>query len=178
MTTRIKKVVPPSISSRTELETEAGLLAKDMVEQRRLQNELDRKIAALRTDAETRLGLLQAQIEQRFTRVQGYADQHPELFDGKKSADLVHAVIGYRIGNPYVDRLKGWTPRKVIEALRERLPAFIRTADAVDKEAVLAARAQLEPKLLERCGLKIAQDETFFVEPKIAEQESRLTTDC
>ena len=55
----------------------------------------------------------------------------------------------------------------VLELLKEFNPAYVRTSEEVAKDKLLADRENEDmPELMQKVGIKVEQDETFFVEPK------------
>jgi len=88
--------------------------------------------------------------------------------DGKRSIELNHGRMGMRLGNPTLALLKGWKWEKVLLAIKERwhgkkdlLSAIVTTKESVNKDGV---KANLAEEDLARVGLKIKQDDEFFLE--------------
>lgn len=85
-----------------------------------------------------------------------------ELFGKQKSAQSSLTTYGYRLGQPSLKTLAGWTWDKVLALLeKSRRRAYIQTKKSVNKEAI---RLHVSVKRLGKIGLKIEQKETFFVE--------------
>ena len=100
-----------------------------------------------------------------FEKLQHYAQSNPELFTVKKSIELQHGRIGFRTGMPKVTCLfKKWDDAFV--KVKELLPDFIRTKEEIDKEAFIANKDENVAKLFSQVGVKVSQDETFFVEAR------------
>jgi phage host-nuclease inhibitor protein Gam len=92
--------------------------------------------------------------------------------DGRKSIELTYGIIGRRNSPASLKLLnKSWTWTAVLVKLREAFgAAFIRPRDPeIDKEAVKSGVAEADLALY---GLKLEQEETFYVELTRAEQES------
>ena len=89
-------------------------------------------------------------------------------------------MVGFRTGTPKLALLnRQWTWEKVLAAVRQLLPNFIRETPTVDKEALIAQRDDQNLQYaLPLCGMKIVQDESFYVEPKIEEVETREKTEA
>jgi hypothetical protein len=80
---------------------------------------------------------------------------------------MVHGLVGFRTGTPKLKLLSGWTWEKVLEFISvNQLMDLIRTKKEVDKELILANRDCIKPETLKQIGIKVVQDEAFFVEPK------------
>ena len=104
-------------------------------------------------------------------RPRGDADvRHREpgrAFLQKKSMETAHGVLGFRTGTPKLKTRKGFTWAAVLELLKEFNPAYVRTSEEVAKDKLLADRENEDmPELMQKVGIKVEQDETFFVEPK------------
>jgi phage host-nuclease inhibitor protein Gam len=157
------------IETQGELRETVGLIAEDMLAERELKNALDTELQAVREKYTADLADLESQIEQRTELCAEYCTRHPDLF-GKdvKSIDLGQAVIGFRTGTPKVKVLKRWTVEAVMTALKARKWfQYIRTSEALDKERIIAERDQIEP-VLDKIGLAVVQEESFYIEPKLA----------
>src|SRR5277367_3363915 len=80
-----------------------------------------------------------------------------------------HAVIGFRVSPPRIDRAsRKWTWAEVAVKLSELAwgRRYLRTpAPEVNKEALLADRAELSTAELKQAGIKIVQDERFYITP-------------
>jgi phage host-nuclease inhibitor protein Gam len=95
------------------------------------------------------------------------SEKKNEFFSKKKSMEMVHGVIGFRIGTPKLKTMKGFTWGAVTNLLKEFLPAYVRTSEEPAKDKLLADREVEEViALFPKVGIFVDQDETFFVEPK------------
>ena len=75
--------------------------------------------------------------------------------------------MGFRTGTPALKTLKGFTWESVKNLLKEFLPGYVRTKEEADKEKLLADREKEEvAALFPKVGVKVTQDEAFFVELK------------
>ena len=100
-------------------------------------------------------------------KLQYYAEFNREgIFKNKKSIDMVHGRIGFRIGT-YKVKAIGTTLAKAFEAVKMANLKFIRIKEELDKDKIINSRedAVLMSKL-KAIGLEVDQDETFFVEVK------------
>ena len=89
------------------------------------------------------------------------------VFAKKKSLEMVHGTIGFRTGTPKLKTLKGFTWASAKNLVCEFLPAFIRTTEEIAKDKLLADRdVEGMTEKMAQCGIMVAQDETFYVEPK------------
>lgn len=80
---------------------------------------------------------------------------------------MVHGTIGFRTGTPKLKTLKGFTWASALTLVKEFLPGYIRQAEEIAKDKLLADRDYKNmPEQMAKCGIQVAQDEIFFVEPK------------
>lgn len=167
---RSKKTVPKiePILSEAELEAVAGEVAEFVVAQATLTDELNAKIVKLRQEYEEKLMALANDIAEGTDRIHAYVEAHPGFIPpGKKSRELLHAVIGYRTGTPKVTALKGWTLKTALEACLRYRPKWVRQTPSLDKEQIIADVPVGGE--VESVGLTVVQEETFFVAPKLEE---------
>ena len=130
--------------------------------------QMDVEFTAIREKSADRLAELKKQKDDAFNVIQAFAVENKEtLFSKKKSMDTAHGVLGFRIGNPKLKTLKGFTWEAVKALLKRANPDYIRTTEEVAKNELLADRDQAGvAELMKEVGLSVAQDETFYLEPK------------
>lgn len=88
----------------------------------------------------------------------------------KKSYDFLHAVIGFRTGNPEVIKAKKFSWEAVVELMKKNkvFKGFLRTKEEVNKEAILAEKNEaILNQLKEEAYLSVGQTEAFFITPKV-----------
>ena len=165
------KIVRSLLQSRAEAEHLVGEIVKLQLNLNDQKIAMDQELASVRQRYEGRLDSLNKTIDEKTTVAMAWAQEHPEEFGGKKSIDFVHAVIGFRLGQWKVEKVrKSWKWNDVVQALlgQEWGEAFIRTREPeVDKEGIIAARETLKADQLAAAGIAITQDEAFFIEPKV-----------
>ena len=166
MATRQKKTLIQGISQEQANDAFATY-AKADAQIQKINAEIELHCAKIRETQADRLSQLDAEREQSFDVLQAYAVEHPELFTKKKSLDMAHGTIGFRTGTPKLKTLKGFTWASVLQMVREFLPGYVRTSEEVAKDKLLADRDEdgMFDKM-SKCGIQVAQDETFYVEPK------------
>lgn len=136
---------------------------------------MEEQITRIREKYSSELSELNEKKEQCFEVVQTYCMENPELFKEKKSLDTVHGKVGFRTGTPCLKTLKGFTWAAVLTVVKAVAPQYVRTKEELNKEQLLADRHVPEvaarfPEL----GVKVEQDETFFIELKKEETEPAL----
>lgn len=116
-----------------------------------------------------------------------YETNREELFPTKKkSIETLFGKIGFQTGQPALKTIKGFTWESAKNLVKEFLPNYIRTKEEVNKESLLADRETnitddlcseemktlpeeerpVLSSLFARCGIKIEQDENFYIELK------------
>jgi phage host-nuclease inhibitor protein Gam len=158
----------PSISTRAQFDGCVDDLARTLVVLRKLEARRDEKLQAIRAEWEPSVREAGARVEALTLLVEKYAEEHrEELLPGKvKSGETSLAVFGFRLGNPTLKLLnKQCSWEGVVLACKAlKLFDFIRKFEEPDKDKIKTAN--LEPETLKALGVKIAQSEAFYVEPK------------
>ena len=168
MTNRIR-LTKTVISSRAEAETALGEIAATTAHLNELKAQLDQELTSVRKCYEERIDTLSKKIETQSGLLQQWAEASPEEFpEGRKSIELLHGRLGFRTSTPSLKTIAGWTFKKALEVIAR---PFVRVKEDLDKEGVLAAyaRGELTDTELKRVGLRVVQDEAFFIEPKLEE---------
>jgi phage host-nuclease inhibitor protein Gam len=132
---------------------------------------LDAKILALQKETAPFVADCDATIAARTDQLRAWAQANPgEFAAGRKSIELLSGVLGFRTGNPRLALLsRAWSWEKVLEALKTNplLAQFVRTKEEVDKDRLLRQANGGGGFDSGAFGVKVIQDETFFVEPRL-----------
>ena len=175
MKTRIK-LKAPTIKSREEIEALVGDLARLTNFQQQTTALMDLRLTEVRAEYETQLADAEQQKAALMEAARLWAEANPEEFGKTRSIEMLHGTMGWRLGNPALKLAGKTTWAKVLEALKRlRYRKFIRTKEEVDKAAILARRKVIKPVTLAALGVKVEQDDEFFVEPKLTEVETKAT---
>lgn len=168
MTTNRIKLTKPVIDSRASAERILGEIAADTHFVNKTRAILDARITEIRQEYEGQIDQAKTTIEQKSSLQQQWAEANPEEFAGKKSIEFIHGWLGFRTGTPKLKTLSGWTWDRVLSVV---VKAFIRSTPEVDKQAMLNAYAagEIDDASLRSVGVKVIQEESFFVEPKLEE---------
>lgn len=171
--TTSKRIKPASITRHDaeRLVTEIAALAND---QRAINSALDAEIIAARDKVKVPLANIAASIKEKSALVRAWADENPDAFDKRKSIDFANGTIGFRTGTPKAALLnRSWTWEKVLDAVTRILPAFVRNKPEIDKEAIIGQREELS-EYLPMVGIKVVQEETFFIEPRLTDDDATV----
>jgi phage host-nuclease inhibitor protein Gam len=159
----------PAITSRHELDAVVENIVQLQLNRAELEREQEQEIAGIRQKFRAPLAEIERYLTLETTWVETWARNHPETFRDRQSLPLTHAVIGFRTTPCRVDRAsRKWTWGAIAQKLGElawgrrylRQPAL-----EVNKEALLADRSELSAAELKTAGLKIVQEERFFIAP-------------
>lgn len=135
--------------------------------EKKLLSEMDVAITKIRERYQDRLTDLKEKKDGLFDRLQHFALTNDELFLKKKSIELIHGIIGFRTSTPKLKTRKGYTWAAILTLLKEYLPDYVRVSEEPAKDRILADRdLDIVANTLERVGIEVVQDETFYVEPK------------
>lgn len=164
---RIKKTIITGVT-REQMEEAFGQYALADAEVQSITASMDQQFVAIREQHADRLAELEDQKSKALEVMQVFATENrEELFTKRKSMETAHGVIGFRTGTPKLKTRKGFTWAAVLELLRKFGRDYIRATEEIAKDKLLADRDSDEcQQLMEDCGIIVAQDETFYVEPK------------
>ena len=164
---REKKVVHTGVSSE-QMEAAFGEYAVADAKLAKINATIDVQMTNIRDKYADDINKLNEVKEKAFDVMQAFAlENKDELFGKKKSMESVHGIIGFRTGTPKLKTLKGFTWGAVTNLLKEFLPAYVRISEEPAKDKLLADREDEEVAVLfPKVGIAVAQDETFYVEPK------------
>lgn len=167
MKTRQKKVLITGIS-REQAEEAFGAYAEADARAQKITAAMDVQFAKIREKHSEEMQKLTDIKEKNFEIMQAFGVENKEaLFSKKKSMEMVHGVLGFRIGTPKLKTLKGFTWGAVTNLLKEFLPGYIRTSEEPAKDKLLADREVEEvAEMFPKVGIFVDQDEAFYVEPK------------
>ena len=130
----------------------------------------ERRVASINQEFELATVDLVAEIESLSNGAHLFCEQHRDLFpEGAKSIAYRNAVVGFRNNPPKVDKV---IAKDTWDAIAKRMAGlawavdYIRDGEpSVDKDAILAHRADLPEAMLKKVGIVITQGETFFINP-------------
>ena len=161
--------VAQTITSRHELDAVVENIVQLQLNRAEIEREQEQEIATVRQKFRAPLAEIERYLLLETSWVEAWARRNPDTFRDRQSLALTHAVIGFRVSPHRVDRAsRKWTWGAIAQKLGEfgwgqrylRQPAL-----EVNKEALLADRADLSPAELRQAGLKIVQEERFFIAP-------------
>lgn len=178
-TKRQKKVVLNGVSKQ-QAEEAMKEYAEAYAEKLGLAAEMDLRLAEVRQEYAKQLEDVDNRMKESFELMNAYANENRDQeFSKKKSMELMHGTIGYRTGTPKLKTMKGFTWASCTTLAARLLPGlYMRTKEPeIAKDMILADRNEEHVTLLsgdegsmkdalERCGMYVVQEDTFYVEPK------------
>lgn len=182
MTTRIK-ITLPTAAGRPEAEAVMTDLAQTMNQQRLLTARRDKEVLAINEKFEGDLAGLAGRIKTQTDCLRAWAEANPDQFPkDRKSIQFTSGILGFRTGTPKLalfSRAFNW--ERVLAQVQALLPDCVRTKKEVDKESLLNRYGQSADKTaadaeFRRLGVKVTQDESFFIEPDLTQFEPKQIT--
>lgn len=168
MSTRLKSTTV--IETRTQFDSTVDAICKLQLDREQRVTERDRLLAEIREKHDTEIERIGEEISAKVVLCEKFATTHRDTLFGKcKSAASSLGYFGFRVGNPTLKLLnRKWKWQDVIATLKAtgRLD-FILTKEDPDKNAL----KKLPESELATIGLRIDQEETFYIEPKRDEPE-------
>lgn len=119
----------------------------------------------IRNNAAPDITRLQKQIEEAHAMLEAYATENREtIFAKRRSLELPNGTIGFRTATPKVKAVKGYTLAAALQLMRSFCPRFVRQTEELDRQKLILERDDNDTQTaLQKCGLQIVQEETFFV---------------
>lgn len=163
MTKRKKLLVDP-IKDLAEMEDVVREICELSIMEDDARVRLDEELMRVRENYEALLAEIKPRVDRLLERAEAWAESHPEEFGSRKSIVMMHGTLGYRTGTPKLKTLSKWTWGHVLEVLKDQFPEYVRRKEEVDKDRLLQDRQKLGARLSD-IGVRVVQDESFFVEP-------------
>ena len=167
MAKRTKKVIHSGITSE-QMETAIAEYAAADAKLAKINATMDEQFTRIREKYQDDITKLTETKDKNFSIVQAFAmENRDDLFAKKKSMDSAHGTFGFRTGTPKLKTLRGFTWASALNLIKAFLPGYVRTSEEPAKDKLLADRELPEVAgNLEKCGIEVVQDETFFIELK------------
>jgi phage host-nuclease inhibitor protein Gam len=174
MTRRIKTLAP-QIQTRAQADELLGEVRSLVIEQAEIELTMEREIQQIQETHAKRLDKIKTALTAMVEQLERWADENRTEFGKLKSLEMTHGQIGWRMSTPSLGLLKKVTWKEVLRRLMSmRFRRFVRNKPEVAKDLLLAYREKLEARgLLEKIGVEVVQEESFFAEPTVPETEAR-----
>lgn len=170
----IKRIKPSAVTSKAEALKIIDDIARLEIARQAKESEMLEEIQGIQDTLGKDVENIQAQIVLMMDRVDSYIVEHiGELAKpGQREGETALALFGVRLGNPTVTKPRGRTWEELCEMLRDTMSEFVREKISVDKEAILKAWREGDPRwemLHKELSLDITQNECAWVAPKAEE---------
>ena len=166
------------IADRADAESNMNALALIAAAKQVMCGRMDKEILAVKEKYAAQIGEADGTMQVIAQKLEVWATANPTEFPkGRKSLALLAGTIGFRIDTPSLAPMnKAFTWAKILATITaKKWRKFIRTKVEVDKDAILARAGTLEKptkfqrEVLPLLGLKVVQNEKFFVEPDLTQ---------
>lgn len=173
-TTKTKRTSKPVAKELTaeDMHSAISVFAASSGAETSLTAQMEEEIKAIHLKYAPRLEVIQQQKAEAFETVQAYCTKNKEeLFKKGKSFDTTVGSVGFRTGKHTLKPISKMTWDKVLTLVKVSLPDYVRTIEEVAKDKILADRhTQAVAPHLATVGLRVVQEERFFIELKPQEQ--------
>jgi phage host-nuclease inhibitor protein Gam len=169
------KLTKPALHTRGDVEHVMSDVRGLTIRKNKVLLDRERARKVIDENCEPVLSDIDRMLDEKAQLLEAWAEVNPGEFNGRKTLETIHGLLGWRIGQPQVKALNGWKTESILDALRELLPGYIRQKEERNNQLLIADRDAIGPDKLRLCGLKVVQEEPFFVEPKVEQTENRLT---
>jgi hypothetical protein len=161
----------PKIESQADVEAVLAQMARDEAKFKVRCGERDLEIAKTRESFKD-VDKLLAGLANGNNALKAWGKANAKLFPAEnRSVKFRHGTLRFRLGNPRLIPLEGWSLKMVLEkmqACRKRFGAWLKPKEDIDLQGLLkAARAEKKPltaKFLATAGLVLQQDDAFSFE--------------
>lgn len=148
-----------------------------------LKSQVDKAFASYNEREQERRARLTAEVsplQERIAEMEEgllrFASDRRDDFDKKKSRDLNHGIIGFRMNPPSIKALKGITLEAALKLVKASKHAwrFVRQKEEINREEILTALAakEISEDDLTPLGLYKDQVEEFYYDLKLAAEDS------
>lgn len=176
MATNRIRVTRTAIKTRLEADSVLGDIRNLTIQRNQILLNKEQEVSAIEERYKDDLDTIEKDLEVKSELLSGWATNNPSEFGTLKSLELTHGKIGWRTGMPKLIKTAKEKWDDMVDRVRQNLgDRFIRISSEVDKAAIIRAHGEepFDPAQLRLAGLKVAQEESFFVEPKIEEADNR-----
>jgi phage host-nuclease inhibitor protein Gam len=171
--TQVMPDTPPSPVIDSYESADAALLQLGRVEAllQKTEASLNTKLQKVRDEYELTTRTHVDMKEQIIRGLEEFCCEHQADFAERKTRDLTHGTIGFRMSPPTVLQLSKKFPWKTIMELLRKTKwgtGFVRTKSEIDKEAIKTAFAakEISEKSLAAVGIKVDQADNFVYDIK------------
>lgn len=177
-TNRIR-VTEPTIKTREQAESCLAEIRELTIQRNQLQLRLETERKALDDQYGPDIQEADTRINGLSELLRGWAEANLAEFGKRRSLELIHGELGWRVGMPKLVKRAKLTWEAMVDKVKSILGhAYIRSKDEVDRATIIRAHEDgvIDAAQLRQCGLEVSQDDTFFVTPRIDDVTNRVTS--
>lgn len=163
MSSRLKPSA--TLATRAEFESAVNEICTLQLRREQRVNLRDRLLYEVQGEHNPAIEQISQEIAAKLLLCEKYAVTNRETLFGKLKSAAAHlGTYGFRTGNPKLSLLnRKWKWDDVISALKSRgFIQYIRTKEEADKDRI---KTDFSDPDLASVGLRIEQDESFYIEP-------------
>jgi phage host-nuclease inhibitor protein Gam len=161
------------IKTYEELEKALKEYAVNDVALAKKEAEMNQKINKIKEEFDEKTKELRYVIDTTSGEIEAFCNNNKKDFEKNRSKEYQFGTIGFRTSPPKVAILnRKYNTKTVLELIKRVFKsAYIRVKEDLDKESILADYSQkkLDDSKLASVGLKIDQDEQFYITAKYEE---------
>jgi phage host-nuclease inhibitor protein Gam len=168
--TTVEKLVEiPTIHTFEECDGAILKMADCTQEITKAEAEMNERIQIIRDEYDRKTNITRTMLEGLKAELERFSIANKDAFEKTRTKDMIHGSFGFRSTPPKTALLNRKYKWETVLELLKRFPwaaDFIRKKEEVDKEAILASYSskEVDDQKLAAVGLKIDQDEKFFIE--------------
>jgi len=171
-----RKKVECRLATWDDVDAELGELVELKAQEDGVESEMNDALKAIRDQFAPALAQIGEARSEAESQVKAFCVEHRADFGARKSRELTHGTVSFRLGNPTLAlKNRDWNWKSVLASVKGAMNVVlrrcVRVKEEIDKEAVLAAKAagKVTDQELAESGLKVAQKETFGIELRYEE---------
>jgi phage host-nuclease inhibitor protein Gam len=170
------KAAPSAIKSRDEMEKVVSEIALLTLSARGTLDQFNAELTQLKAGCAETLKPIEEELGLKMALARDWAQANPAEFGEARSITMSAGTVGFRKGNPTAKLLnKKWSWEKSLAALQSlKLTRYIRTTFEVNKNAIIEDRDTEAAKTFDAFGVKIVQDDGFYIDTELKTADARV----
>lgn len=154
-----------TLNNWNEVDNALNRIAELNLDERRISDAMNQKINDIQEKYHDNLDPIAEEKLQLERNIELFCKSvRDEEFQNSKTKKLRFGEVSFRLGNPTLKNLKGWTWESIKTLLMKskRYTQFLRTKIEINKQSIMDSR--LNEKQLAEIGMTLEQKENFYYE--------------
>lgn len=168
----------PTTMTRLQAETRILDACQLKLAKERLENEMNIALAEVQERFVGKISAVTTRLDTAMEDISAWFESNPEEHDrGTKQIKFPCGTVGVRDNPPKVDKLAKVKWETIVQLMQGKpeWEAYLRQPEKeVNKEAILAARDTLGKDKLREVGIVIKQASTFYLDPAVESEATKL----